>query len=149
MYFKQYCLLLLVLISITTQNHLLAQQCIPSVIQQNTIANLNLNTIKFISINSPVLQSHVDIWNGYLQQLSLPTYLQKEAKSNQIQLVLDATFANEAYSIRQLQNNNLELRGQKEGIFYGLMTMLQLLFHNTMQETNTIGSISDQPSFRC
>jgi len=137
---------LLLLIFLFSQVVLFAQNIIPfPTYFAYSETEVNIDAIHSISISDEVLRSDADVFNQYLQNINGKILLTKPASNGTIILQLDKLAKPEAYTLKTLTNDNIVIKGSESGIFYGLMTLLQLITNPASKIIDE--NIQDEPSF--
>lgn len=139
---------MVVLLTLACFQNVIAQNTIPAPTEISGSINLNPTSLTNIVTSSKSLESEVKVFNSFLKQLGHPELIIKESKSNFILCELDKNVKDAEYYIEALPNSSIKIRGKASGIFYGLMTVLQLIHAS---HTNTINEnislMNDKPAF--
>jgi hexosaminidase len=104
---------------------------------------LDLSSIQSIYLEDKELLQDAEVFNDFLRKAGRKQPLPiSKSKQNALILAKDERYRNEHYKIESVYGNNIKITGQSQGVFYGLMTVLQ-----GMLSTNKIPKIDDEPYF--
>ncbi|GBL36171.1 beta-hexosaminidase [Filimonas sp.] len=115
--------------------------------QENKTEDVKMSDIRFISADSKALEADCKVFAEYLTKMGYQPIEQKESATNAIHLITDTEMQDEEYRMKCKANQVVEIRGGKAGVFYGLMSMLQLIQEGHLQVGLSIPELHDFPAY--
>ncbi len=122
-----------------------AQDIIPAPSEKSGSSELNIKLISNIYSKDKEFNTDIQVFNSYLKKMGFPILLIKESKANCVILEFDKKMKDEEYTFEISPANNIKIKGKSSGIFYGLMSLLQLRNTATI---SSYSSIHDYPAFQ-
>jgi hexosaminidase len=124
------------------------QSIIPQPAEITGNVNLSAQHLQYIFSNQKELQRDIQVFNSLLKKLGYPILIQKESKTHAVECVIDKTMKEEEYQIEALPNSSIKIKGRSSGVFYGLMSLLQMIHSSNQQASaENISLIQDKPAF--
>jgi hexosaminidase len=124
------------------------QSIIPQPAEITGNVNLSAQHLQYIFSNQKELQRDIQVFNSLLKKLGYPILIQKESKTHAVECVIDKTMKEEEYQIEALPNSSIKIKGKSSGVFYGLMSLLQMIHSSNQQASaENISLIQDKPAF--
>ncbi len=129
-----------------------AQSIIPYAQHYETLSSSlnqtsNFLAIKYISTDNQSALNDINVFNGFLSQMKLDTFLFSKGNKDLIRIKLDKQMKDGEYTLTWKENNVLEVNGSTNGIFYALMTLLQWKEEAKYSNNIPLHTIHDFPSF--
>jgi hexosaminidase len=128
-----------------------AQTIIPNPQSQSDMENktedVKVSDLQFISANDPSFASDIKVFSEFMSKMGYPAIRQKESATHAIHLIMDASLRDEEYRMLCKANQVVEIRGGKDGVFYGLMSMLQLIEEGQRQVGLSVPQLHDFPAY--
>lgn len=96
------------------------------------------------------LLPELELFQSYCKQLAISPLKSASTTRQALVLKLDQQMPPEAYAFRSLPNGSVELRGQRTGVFRGLMTCIQLMADAQQRGDKYLEfpELTDQPAFQ-
>lgn len=124
-----------------------AQSVIPFPYKQSAaLYKLNVKSLNYIYTKNDELNDEIKIFNEFLKNAGMPLMQISKKDTGTVILILDETMHDEAYTMT-VKEKNLVISGKKNGIFYGLMTLLQWKSQDEKGYMLIRNNIVDEPAF--
>jgi hexosaminidase len=128
--------------------HAHAQALIPAPIESRGNINVQVKTLQSIHTNNKELLDELDTYNDFKKKLKLPEAKRIETfTSPRILCDIDKKMSAESYRFDILPEGSLKISGGEAGVFYGLMSLLQLESQQRGKKTISIPQLNDKPAF--
>ncbi len=115
--------------------------------QENKTEDVKVSDIRFISADSKALEADCKVFAEFLTRMGYQPIEQKESTTNAIHLITDTGMQDEEYRMQCKSDQVVEIRGGKDGVFYGLMSMLQLMQEGHRQAGLSVPDLHDFPAY--
>ena len=115
--------------------------------KENKTEDVKVSDLQFISANDPSFASDIKVFSEFMSKIGYPAIAQKESATHAIHLIKDASLRDEEYRMQCKANQVVEIRGGKDGVFYGLMSMLQLIEEGQRQVGLSVPQLHDFPAY--
>jgi hexosaminidase len=106
-----------------------------------------IRNLRFIYSSNKELLSDLDVFLDFCRLSGLPTMQKKVSTYDAVHLQIDNSLGDEGYRILNKPRDVIEIRGGRHGVFYGLMSLLQVMAQVQQQPSLTLNDIHDQPAF--
>lgn len=106
-----------------------------------------ISQLRFIYSSDETLEDEINVFDEMINQLGYKAPEHKISKYDVIHLQIDTHMSGSQYTIQNKENNSIELRGTEDGVFYGLMSLLQLIHQSQTNSNLTISNIADYPAY--
>lgn len=124
-----------------------AQALIPAPIESRGNSKVSAKTLQSINTGNKELFDELETYNDFKKKLKLPEAKRNETTSPQILCSIDKKMPSEAYRFDVLKDGSLTVSGGEAGVFYGLMSLLQLESQQRGKSSITIPQLNDKPAF--
>ena len=104
-----------------------SQILIPAPAEKIVSEPIKPKNLQWIFAANKDVQPSIKVFNQYLKKMSIPTLLIKDNKENCVKIIRDKNYKNEEYKLELLPNNCVQITGNSNGIFYGLMSLVQMI----------------------
>ena len=125
-----------------------SQILIPAPAEKIVSEPIKPKNLQWIFAANKDVQPSIKVFNQYLKKMSIPTLLTKDAKENCVKILKDKNYKNEEYKLELLPNNCIQITGNSNGIFYGLMSLIQMIQYSNSTNSTINESIHDMPAFQ-
>ena len=115
--------------------------------KENKTDDVKVSDLQFISTNNPGLASDLKVFSEFMSKMGFPAIIQKESATHAIHLIKDDAYRDEEYRMLCKANQVVEIRGGKDGVFYGLMSMLQVIEQGQRQVALAVPQLHDFPAY--
>lgn len=124
------------------------QAIIPAPVESRGNGTVSSKTLQAIYTAHKELNDEIAVYNEFKKHLKLPEAKQGDASTPRIICQLDhKKILPEAYQFDILIDGSLKITGGEAGVFYGLMTLVQLESQQRNTPTITIPQVDDKPAF--
>lgn len=124
-------------------NTLWAQPVIPFPSETQGRVDFRWDSVKQIFSEDKSMQENIAVFDTMLKQLGFSPLPNRKASQQVIVLKRDKSLGAEEYRIEILPNHSLQISGQPAGVFYGLMSVLQMKH----QPEKGAFTLLDKPAF--
>jgi len=106
-----------------------------------------LSDLKNIYTTNQEFTQDIKVFTTFLSNMGITNMEEKEGSLHAIQLILNPALKREEYSITNKAGENLQIEGGKDGVFYGLMSLAQLMFEAKSNPGITTPDLRDMPAY--
>jgi len=123
------------------------QRLIPAPAELGGTVQVDWKKITHIYSAEKKFQRDIAVFDSLLNNMGYPALENKEQKDHLIVLKEDKKLREEAYRIDVLPGAVVQISGQSSGVFYGLMSVLQMIHYGYSTPKSEAYSLQDAPAF--
>lgn len=137
----------LVLVSFSLSMSIKAQSIIPAPVESRGNSTVSAKALESVFTDNKNLMDEIAVYQQFRQQLKLPAIQFSESNTPRLLCRIDKKMKEEAYRFDVLNDGSLQISGSESGVFYGLMTLLQLESQQRNSKSFSFPMIDDAPAF--
>ncbi len=127
--------------------HTQAQQLIPAPVESRGNSTIQAAALRQVYTTNKELLDEINTYIQFKKQLKLPEVRFSETNTPRILCQINKKANKEAYQLDAMNDGSVRIMGSEAGVFYGLMSLLQLECQQRNAPTLTLPQVDDQPAF--
>lgn len=124
-----------------------AQQLIPAPMESRGNSTIKTSALRQVYTTNKELLDEIETYTQFKKQLKLPEVRFSETNTPRILCQINKKASKEAYQFDVMNDGSVRIMGSEAGVFYGLMSLLQLESQQRNAATLTLPQVDDQPAF--